>query len=192
MMALGGSTNGVLHLLALAREANVPLAVDDFNTIAKDVPLLGNLKPSGRCGNRTAALVSAPLPDHTVKVPPAAIVAESSNVYSWLERGEDHHHQCHHQRHCVRPKAPRDTHATPHLVTGLADQLPALQRCDAGALVAQRDGVRFQVQRLQHNAGVSSTVRLHFVCVRTRIREPHTQGTPETMPCSVIGRAKRR
>lgn len=48
MMALGGSTNGVLHLLALAREANVPLAIDDFNTIAKDVPLVGNLKPSGR------------------------------------------------------------------------------------------------------------------------------------------------
>ena len=60
MMALGGSTNGVLHLLALAREANVPLAVDDFNTIAKDVPLLGNLKPSGRCGNHTTALLSAP------------------------------------------------------------------------------------------------------------------------------------
>lgn len=48
MMALGGSTNGVLHLLALAREAEVPLAIDDFNAIAADVPLLGNLQPFGK------------------------------------------------------------------------------------------------------------------------------------------------
>lgn len=48
MMALGGSTNGVLHLLALAREANVPLTIDDFETIGKKVPLIGNLKPFGK------------------------------------------------------------------------------------------------------------------------------------------------
>jgi dihydroxy-acid dehydratase len=48
MYALGGSTNGVLHLLALAREADVPLDVTDFNIIGRDVPLIGNLMPSGR------------------------------------------------------------------------------------------------------------------------------------------------
>eukprot|EP00043_Microstomoeca_roanoka_P016881 m.174503 g.174503 ORF g.174503 m.174503 type:complete len:590 (-) comp16539_c4_seq1:1010-2779(-) len=48
LMALGGSTNGVLHLLALAREAEVDLTIDDFNTIADRVPLLGNLTPEGK------------------------------------------------------------------------------------------------------------------------------------------------
>ena len=48
MMALGGSTNGVLHILALAHEAHVPLALDDFHRIGQRVPLLGNFKPSGK------------------------------------------------------------------------------------------------------------------------------------------------
>lgn len=47
MMAVGGSTNAVLHLLALAREAEVELNIDDFNTIGDRVPLLGNFKPFG-------------------------------------------------------------------------------------------------------------------------------------------------
>ena len=37
VMALGGSTNAVLHLLAIAREAEVPLGIDDFNTIGEKV-----------------------------------------------------------------------------------------------------------------------------------------------------------
>ena len=45
--ALGGSTNAVLHLLAIAHEADVPLTIDDFETIGKDVPLIGNFSPSG-------------------------------------------------------------------------------------------------------------------------------------------------
>jgi dihydroxy-acid dehydratase len=48
MMALGGSTNGVLHILALSREARVPLELNDFQEVGRKVPLLGNLKPSGR------------------------------------------------------------------------------------------------------------------------------------------------
>lgn len=48
MMALGGSTNGVLHLLALAHEAQVPLALDDFHEIGRKVPMLGNFKPFGK------------------------------------------------------------------------------------------------------------------------------------------------
>eukprot|EP01120_Amphizonella_sp_Union-15-10_P012661 TRINITY_DN566_c0_g3_i1.p1 TRINITY_DN566_c0_g3~~TRINITY_DN566_c0_g3_i1.p1 ORF type:complete len:576 (-),score=102.61 TRINITY_DN566_c0_g3_i1:30-1757(-) len=46
--ALGGSTNGVLHLLALAREADVALDIQDFNRIGAKVPLLANLTPSGK------------------------------------------------------------------------------------------------------------------------------------------------
>ena len=48
VMALGGSTNAVLHLLAIAREAEVPLTIDDFNRIGDKVPHLGDLKPFGR------------------------------------------------------------------------------------------------------------------------------------------------
>src|SRR5262249_19382530 len=48
VMALGGSTNAVLHLLAMAREADVELTIDDFNTIGDKVPHLGDLKPFGR------------------------------------------------------------------------------------------------------------------------------------------------
>jgi dihydroxy-acid dehydratase len=46
--ALGGSTNAVLHLLALAREAGVALSLSDIDAITRKVPLLGNFKPSGR------------------------------------------------------------------------------------------------------------------------------------------------
>ncbi len=47
-MALGGSTNAVLHLLAMAREAEVELTIDDFNRVGDKVPHLGDLKPFGR------------------------------------------------------------------------------------------------------------------------------------------------
>ncbi len=46
--ASGGSTNGVLHLLAVAREAGVPLEIADFERISRRTPLLGDLKPGGR------------------------------------------------------------------------------------------------------------------------------------------------
>ena len=48
VMAIGGSTNAVLHLLAIARAAGVPLSLDDFETIRARVPVLCDLKPSGR------------------------------------------------------------------------------------------------------------------------------------------------
>ena len=48
VMALGGSTNAVLHLMAIAKEAKVGLALGDFNRIGKKVPHLANLKPSGK------------------------------------------------------------------------------------------------------------------------------------------------
>jgi dihydroxy-acid dehydratase len=48
IMAVGGSTNAVLHLLAIARTIGVELAIDDFETIRQRVPVLCDLKPSGR------------------------------------------------------------------------------------------------------------------------------------------------
>src|SRR5215475_8001232 len=48
VMAVGGSTNAVLHLLAMAHAAEVPLSIDDFEEIRARVPVLCDLKPSGR------------------------------------------------------------------------------------------------------------------------------------------------
>ncbi len=48
IMAVGGSTNSVLHLLAIARTAGVPLSIDDFEVIRQRVPVICDLKPSGR------------------------------------------------------------------------------------------------------------------------------------------------
>ncbi|MBL9195080.1 MAG: dihydroxy-acid dehydratase [Opitutaceae bacterium] len=50
VIALGGSTNAVLHLLAMAHEADVKLGIDDFTRIGKRVPVLADLKPSGKYG----------------------------------------------------------------------------------------------------------------------------------------------
>src|SRR5579863_8108607 len=48
VIALGGSTNAVLHLLAIAQAANVRLTLDDFTRVGRHVPVLADLKPSGR------------------------------------------------------------------------------------------------------------------------------------------------
>ena len=47
VIALGGSTNAVLHLLAMANAANVPLTIDDFTRLGEKTPVLADLKPSG-------------------------------------------------------------------------------------------------------------------------------------------------
>jgi dihydroxy-acid dehydratase len=48
VMAVGGSTNAVLHLIAMARAVEVPLTIDDFQKVSSRVPYLADLKPSGR------------------------------------------------------------------------------------------------------------------------------------------------
>jgi dihydroxy-acid dehydratase len=48
VLTTGGSTNAVLHLIAIAREVGVPLDMDDFDTLSRRVPTLADLKPSGR------------------------------------------------------------------------------------------------------------------------------------------------
>lgn len=48
VMALGGSTNAVLHLLAMAHAVDVPLTLDDFQTISDSTPFIADLKPSGK------------------------------------------------------------------------------------------------------------------------------------------------
>jgi dihydroxy-acid dehydratase len=48
VVATGGSTNAVLHLLAIARESGVPLSIDDFDAVSSRTPILADLKPGGR------------------------------------------------------------------------------------------------------------------------------------------------
>ncbi|MDH3970585.1 MAG: dihydroxy-acid dehydratase [Gammaproteobacteria bacterium] len=48
IMALGGSTNAVLHLLAMARAVEVPLTIDEFQAVSERIPFLADLKPSGK------------------------------------------------------------------------------------------------------------------------------------------------
>ena len=48
IMATGGSTNAVLHLIAMARAVDVPLTIDDFQSVSERVPFLADLKPSGK------------------------------------------------------------------------------------------------------------------------------------------------
>ncbi len=48
VMALGGSTNAVLHLIAMARAVDVPLTIDDFQAVSDRIPYLADLKPSGK------------------------------------------------------------------------------------------------------------------------------------------------
>jgi len=48
VMALGGSTNAVLHLIAIARQIDVPLTIDDFTRVGERIPHLADLKPGGR------------------------------------------------------------------------------------------------------------------------------------------------
>ena len=48
VMALGGSTNAVLHLIAMARAVDVPLTIEDFQAVSNRVPFLADLKPSGK------------------------------------------------------------------------------------------------------------------------------------------------
>ena len=48
VMAMGGSTNAVLHLLAIAREAQIALSIDDFDEISRKTPYIVDMKPGGR------------------------------------------------------------------------------------------------------------------------------------------------
>jgi dihydroxy-acid dehydratase len=48
LMALGGSTNAVIHLIAMAGRSGVPLALDDFDRLARSTPVLANVRPGGR------------------------------------------------------------------------------------------------------------------------------------------------
>lgn len=87
--ATGGSTNAVLHLLALAHEAGVPLTIDDFDTISRRTPIIADLKPGGRytaydvdraggCGVIAQRLVAAGLIHGDALTPTGRTIAEEA------------------------------------------------------------------------------------------------------------------
>ncbi|TLD28357.1 hypothetical protein PspLS_03104 [Pyricularia sp. CBS 133598] len=99
-MALGGSTNGVLHFLAMANTADVPLTIDDIQRTSNRIPMLANMQPSGRymmedlfrVGGTPSVLkmlIAAGLIDGTIPTVTGKTLAE--NVESWpsLDPGQD-------------------------------------------------------------------------------------------------------
>jgi dihydroxy-acid dehydratase len=62
VIALGGSTNAVLHLLAAAHAAEVPLSIDDFTEIGKRVPVLADLRPSGKYSMAALVKIGGTMP----------------------------------------------------------------------------------------------------------------------------------
>ncbi len=100
IMALGGSTNAVLHLIAMARAVEVPLTIDDFQKISDRVPVLADLKPSGkyvqeelhRVGGTPAVmkyLLEKGLLDGDLPTVTGKTVAENLESLPALQKGQD-------------------------------------------------------------------------------------------------------
>ncbi|KAF2730920.1 dihydroxy-acid dehydratase-like protein [Polyplosphaeria fusca] len=99
MMALGGSTNAVLHLLAMAGTANVPLTLDDFQRVSNKVPFIADLAPSGKhlvadlfdIGGMPSVmkvLVAAGLLDGTIPTVTGKTLAENIEPYPSLPQDQ--------------------------------------------------------------------------------------------------------
>ena len=107
VMALGGSTNAVLHLLAMAHAVDVPLTLDDFQAISDNTPFIADLKPSGKYVMEDVHKVPCPpLPCPALPCPPASgpspdpvmlpsCAADSSPlllcIYAWSSEKQDLH-----------------------------------------------------------------------------------------------------
>ena len=120
VMALGGSTNAVLHLIAIAHEAEVDLSIDDFNPIAATTPTLADLKPSGRYVMKDLDLVGgagiiadvALITDgrfsggsHGIVVGHMAPESPGRWPHRCHRRGRHHHHRPRRRHHRRRPCA---------------------------------------------------------------------------------------
>lgn len=99
-LALGGSTNAVLHLIAMARAAGVPLTIDDFQSLSNRIPFIGDLKPSGRyvmedlhnVGGTPAVLkylLEHKLIDGSARTVTGATLAENLAPLPGLKEGQD-------------------------------------------------------------------------------------------------------
>jgi len=99
-LALGGSTNAVLHLIAMARAAGVALTIDDFQSLSNRIPFIGDLKPSGKyvmedlhnVGGTPAVLkylLEHKLIDGSAKTVTGATLAENLAPLPGLKQGQD-------------------------------------------------------------------------------------------------------
>ena len=100
VMVLGGSTNAVLHLIAMARAVEVPLSLDDFQAVSDRIPLLGDLKPSGRyvmedlhrvggTPGLMKLLLSEGLIEGDCRTVTGRTIAENQAGVQWLTEGQD-------------------------------------------------------------------------------------------------------
>jgi dihydroxy-acid dehydratase len=91
LAALGGSTNAVVHLLAIAGRVGVPLTLDDFDRIGADVPLLVDLQPAGRFlmeDFHRAGGLHAVLHEVRDRLDPAAITVTGQSLVAGLDQGQ--------------------------------------------------------------------------------------------------------
>jgi dihydroxy-acid dehydratase len=90
LAALGGSTNAVVHLLAIAGRVGVPLSLDDFDRIGSDVPLLVNLQPAGRFlmedFHRAGGLLAV-LREVADRLDPTALTVTGKPLVDYLDQG---------------------------------------------------------------------------------------------------------
>jgi len=90
LAALGGSTNAVVHLLAIAGRVGVPLSLDDFDRIGSDVPLLVNLQPAGRFlmedFHRAGGLLAV-LREVADRLDPEALTVTGKPLVDYLDQG---------------------------------------------------------------------------------------------------------
>lgn len=139
VMTLGGSTNAVIHLLAIARSAGIPLAIDDFQRTSARVPYLADLKPSGRyvmedldrVGGTPAVmkyLLDAGLLDGSCLTVTGRSIAENLEALPGLSPGQD----------VVRPLE-RPLKPTGHLEILRGNLAPE----GAVAKITGKEGVRF-------------------------------------------------
>lgn len=100
MMALGGSTNGVLHFLAMSRTAGVPLTLDDFQRVSDKIPFIADLAPSGKyymadlydIGGTPSVmklLVAAGLMDGSIMTVTGKTLAENIESFPSLPQGQE-------------------------------------------------------------------------------------------------------
>ncbi|HEX3493450.1 MAG TPA: dihydroxy-acid dehydratase [Streptosporangiaceae bacterium] len=90
LAALGGSTNAVVHLLAIAGRVGVPLSLDDFDRIGSDVPLLVNLQPAGRFlmedFHRAGGLLAV-LREVADRLDPTALTVTGKPLVDYIDQG---------------------------------------------------------------------------------------------------------
>jgi dihydroxy-acid dehydratase len=163
MMVLGGSTNAVLHLLAMAGTAGVPLTLDDFQRVSNKIPFLADLAPSGRymaadlfdIGGMPSVmklLVAAGLLDGSIPTVTGKTLAENIEPYPSLPQDQT----------LIRPLS-NPIKATGHIEILRGNLAPA----GAVAKITGKEGLIFKGRAMVCNLSLSETIFLTEILTTT-------------------------